>query len=249
LPTAESVLQGLLNERSREAARGPQRNEGTGEGAATRPSESDLTMEGALVREGQLLNNRVGRVDKGENGEPVFVFNGGTPALPPMPIVPSRRRWAVEEAVAGGAKDVRVDVAEVTQYRGKNYLYIKKDDTPPPPTPTERVPVAEAVAPNEPAALRLREGVSVYNRVGRLVKDEKNGGMLFVFDGDGKEMYDPPMGVIPSRNLAVMESASQGGTRAVKFRVSGEITQYRGKNYLYPKVVQVVRDLNQGIGG
>jgi len=30
--------------------------------------------------------------------------------------------------------------------------------------------------------------------------------------------------------------------------VSGEVTTYRGKNYLYLKFVQQVRDLNGGIG-
>jgi hypothetical protein len=110
-------------------------------------------------------------------------------------------------------------------------------------------PQTEAVAPNEPAAVRLREGQSIYNRTGRLVKDEKTGAMLFVFDADGNQMYDPPMGVVPCRYLAVMEDASENGTKAVKFRISGEVTQYRGKNFLYIKFVQTVRDLGQGLGG
>ena len=61
-------------------------------------------------------------------------------------------------------------------------------------------------------------------------------------------MLDPPMGVIPCQGLAVMEDQSDGASKPVKFKISAEITEYRGKNYLYPKFVQIVKDLNQGLG-
>ena len=72
---------------------------------------------------------------------------------------------------------------------------------------------------------------------------------LFEFDSDGRQMADPPMGVIPCKYLGVMEDATGGGFRSVKFRVLGEVTQYRGKNYIYLRFVQAVRDLHQGLGG
>jgi hypothetical protein len=117
------------------------------------------------------------------------------------------------------------------------------------PSPTPAQPLVEGVAPNEPPPLRLKEGQYITNRVGRLVRDEKSGIMLFVFDSDGKQMAEPPMGVIPSSLLALMEDASDHGTKPVRFRVSGEVTQYRGRNYLYIKAQQTIRDLNQGLGG
>jgi hypothetical protein len=106
-----------------------------------------------------------------------------------------------------------------------------------------------AVAPNQPAVNRLPEGGFIWNRVGRLTKDEKSGEWLFVFDADGKNLKDPPMGMVPSRMLMAMQKASDNGTKATKFRVSGEVTEYEGKNYLYVKDQRIVQDLNQGIGG
>jgi hypothetical protein len=117
------------------------------------------------------------------------------------------------------------------------------------PAGTNVVQQRDAVAPNEPAATRLAEGQTIYRRVGRLVKDDKTGSSLFVFDSDGKEMHDPPMGLVPCRLLAMMEDMSEYGAKAVKFRLSGEVTQYRGKNFVFPRNVSVVRDLNQGLGG
>ena len=46
-----------------------------------------------------------------------------------------------------------------------------------------------------------------------------------------------------------MQKASANGTQPTKFRVSGEVTEYEGKNYLYVKDQRIVQDLNQGIGG
>jgi hypothetical protein len=114
---------------------------------------------------------------------------------------------------------------------------------------TPNKPLVEGVAPNEPQAIRLKEGQYISNRIGRLVRDQKTGTLLFVFDSDGKQMTDPPMGVIPSSLVALMEDASDNGAKPVRFRVSGEVTEYRGRNYLYIKAQQTLRDLNQGLGG
>ena len=110
-------------------------------------------------------------------------------------------------------------------------------------------PVIAGVATESTARRPAARGIrSIIGRAGSR-GIEKTGVMIFVFDSDGKQMTDPPMGVIPCRYLrALMEDKSDHGSTAVKFRISGEITEYRGKNYLYPKLVQVVQDLNQGIG-
>jgi hypothetical protein len=110
-------------------------------------------------------------------------------------------------------------------------------------------PAVEGTAPNEPKATRLREGQWIWKRTGHLVKDDKTGTFLFAFDGDGKGMADPPMALVPSHMLMSMEDASEKGTRPVKFKVSGEVTEYRGKNFLYVREMQAVRDFNSGIGG
>ena len=43
------------------------------------------------------------------------------------------------------------------------------------------------------------------------------------------------------------EDVSDNGAKAIKFRVSGEITQYRGKNYLYLRSVTIIPDMGQGL--
>ena len=107
------------------------------------------------------------------------------------------------------------------------------------------VPAAPGVAPDQQPVVRLREGQNVWNRVGRLVKDEKTGQWMFTFDADGKEMKDPPVGLLPCRMLMAMEKASEDGAKSVRFRISGEVTEYHGKNYMIVRYMQTVRDLNQ----
>lgn len=107
------------------------------------------------------------------------------------------------------------------------------------------VAVAPAVAPNPPATTRLREGQFVWSRVGRLVKVEKTNDWVFAFESDGKEMKDPPMGLLPCKMLEAMQNNSGQGKISVRFRVSGQVTEYQGKNYLLVTYMQVVRDLNQ----
>jgi hypothetical protein len=106
-------------------------------------------------------------------------------------------------------------------------------------------PAGTAAAPNVPAETRLREGQFVWDRIGRLVKDEKTDQWMLAFEADGKGMADPPMTILPSRLLMSMEQATENGTRPVKFKVSGQVTEYHGKNFLLVTFMQTVRDLNQ----
>ncbi len=257
LPSHSSVLQQLLDSGSAT---------GITEPTIIVPAGPDLGANG-LLREGQQISLRAGRLKKDENGHMVFVFDPKeSSAYPPMGVIPSRRLEAMEDA-AGFAPGrtpndmtFRID-AEVTEYRGKNYLYIKPSAIPvpaPPPaalpgaaapaTVPAAAPLVNAAAPNVPAGSPLIEGSVISNRVGRLVRDPKTGVELIAFDADGRRMADPPMGVVPCKYLAVLEDAAQGGNKPVKFHLSGEVTTYRGKNYLYLKYVGVVLDLNQGIG-
>ena len=56
---------------------------------------------------------------------------------------------------------------------------------------------------------------------------------------------DPPVLLLPCRELEWMENASNNGKRAVKFVVSGELTEYHGRNYMLLRKVLVHRSLNQ----
>jgi hypothetical protein len=258
LPSHTSVLQQLLDSGT---------TPGISEATIVVPPGPELGANG-LLREGQQISLRAGRLKKDENGRMAFVFDPKeSPTYPPMGVIPSRRLEAMEEAAGFGVgrtpndMTFRID-AEVTEYRGKNYLYIKPSaipvPVPPPPAalPGPAAPATvpatalevRAAAPIIPAAAPLTESSVVSNRVGRLVRDPKTGVELIAFDADGRRMADPPMGVVPCKYLAVLEDATQGGNKPVKFHVSGEVTTYRGKNYLYLRYVGVVLDLNQGIG-
>ncbi len=111
------------------------------------------------------------------------------------------------------------------------------------------VPALVATAAGEPKSKLMRERDTVEKRIGRLVKDDATSNWVFVFDADGRDMYDAPLTIVPSMMLEAMEGLSEKGTKPVKFKVSGEVTQYRGKNFLVIRYAQVVKDLSQGLGG
>jgi hypothetical protein len=256
LPSATSVLQQMLNS-------GTAGGVGNSEPLLIVPVGPELGTNG-LLREGQEIELRAGRLKKDDTGRMVFVFDAKEPpAYPPMELIPSRRLAAMEDAAGYAPGRTPVDMvfrikAEVTEYRGKNFLYIKPSAI---AVPAGAIPVAaganlagagaavaHVAAPNVPAAAPLGEGSVISNRVGRLVRDPKTGAKLIAFDADGKRMGDPPMGVVPSKCLTILEDATEDGNKPMKFSVSGEVTTYRGKNYLYLKAVRVVPDLRQGIG-
>jgi len=267
-PTAEAVLEEILKQHGN----GTTAATGTGKGPGTLrdPEKSfELTPDG-LIREGQLIQSRSGRLKRDDTtGATIFVFDDNGVALPAMAAVPSRRLMLMEDAAGIGESRTPQDMtfpidAEITQYRGKNFLYIRPSTTaiPKPTTAPSTMPATtatvagvlpdpkiEAVAPHAPALIKMGEGELIEQRVGRLVKDGRTGAEIITFDGDGKKMLDQPMGLIPCKFLAVMEDASDGGSKPVKFKVSGEVTQYRGKNYLYLKSVTIIHDIHGGIGG
>lgn len=116
-----------------------------------------------------------------------------------------------------------------------------------PPTSGSPVvtPVVPGVAPNQPEVKRITEGQFLWNRVGRLVKDEKNGEWLFAFEADGEQLKDPPMVIVPSRMLQAMEEATDNGTKSLRFKISGQVLEYRGSNHIWIQRLQLVRDTTQ----
>ena len=108
-------------------------------------------------------------------------------------------------------------------------------------------PAVTANAPNAPVAVRRLEKEALQG-VGRLIKDEKNNAIVFVFDSDGAAMTDPPINLLPNLLLESMEQINAKSPRGAKFKIVGEITEYNGKNFLLLRKVSEIRDLNQGIG-
>lgn len=103
-----------------------------------------------------------------------------------------------------------------------------------PARPDDRVVAAPAsVPPNAvaPPTPRLYpDGYRLVDRPGRLVRQDDV--WWYSFESRSEGAPELPLRLLPNRLLEDMEAASEGGTRAVVFVVSGEVTEYRGSNYL-----------------
>lgn len=113
------------------------------------------------------------------------------------------------------------------------------------PTPrstVDRSTGVGAVAPGAPQLPTKREGTFVIDRVGRLSRAVDGGGWEFSFDADGAALQDPPMRVLPNLKLMVMEEAIENGGTDLRFRVSGSLTEYRGRNYILLEKVVVAKN-------
>jgi hypothetical protein len=102
-----------------------------------------------------------------------------------------------------------------------------------------------AVAPAAPQLNLLREGTYVVDRTGRLTRGADGQTAEFTFDSDGKALKDPPMVILPNLKLMQMENAVQGTSKDLKFRVTGMVTEYKGRNYVLLEKVVVVPDVVQ----
>jgi hypothetical protein len=110
---------------------------------------------------------------------------------------------------------------------------------------TDKTSGRGAVAPASPAVTLRREGSYLVDQTGRLSRSADGQQMEFVFETDGKTMKDPPVVILPSLKLMAMESAVKGANRDLKFRISGMVTEYNGRNYVLLEKVVVVPDATQ----
>lgn len=99
-----------------------------------------------------------------------------------------------------------------------------------------------SVAPNAPVVTLMREGTDIVNRVGRLTRSADGQSWEFTFESDGRSMQDPPVVILPNLNLMKMESVTGGMSRDLRFRITGEVTEYRGRNYILLRKWIVVSD-------
>ncbi|HSZ54829.1 MAG TPA: hypothetical protein VK797_04165 [Tepidisphaeraceae bacterium] len=101
-----------------------------------------------------------------------------------------------------------------------------------------------AVKPGAPNVPLIREGTYIMDRLGRLTKTDK-GEFEFTFESDGKALRDPPLILLPNLKLAQLEEAVTSQARDLKVRVTGRVTEYRGRNYLLLDMVIVPPDATQ----
>jgi hypothetical protein len=99
-----------------------------------------------------------------------------------------------------------------------------------------------AVAPGAPTLNVLREGTYLVDRVGRLNRSSDGTQAEFTFDSDGKTLKDPPVLILPNLKLMTMENAVSSANRDLRFRITGMVTEYRGRNYVLLEKVVVVPD-------
>lgn len=116
--------------------------------------------------------------------------------------------------------------------------------------PIANLPVVDqtsgrSVAPNAPLVNLRREGEYIPDRTGRLTVAADGQSMEFTFDSDGKTLLDPPMLILPNLKLMQMENAVSSARRDLKFRVSGQVTEYKGRNYILLDKIVVVPDSSQ----
>lgn len=102
-----------------------------------------------------------------------------------------------------------------------------------------------AVAPGAPQLNLIREGTLIVDRTGRLTKSTDGTTAELTFDADGKALKDPPMIILPNLKLAQMETAVSNSTRDMRFKVTGSVTEYKGRNYILLEKVVVVPEVTQ----
>ena len=103
----------------------------------------------------------------------------------------------------------------------------------------DKTSTKNAVAPNAPPIALHREGTFIFDRTGRLTHSADGTQAEFTFESDGKTMKDPPVIILPNLKLMTMEDAVKVTNRDLRFRVTGMLTEYRGRNYLLLEKVLV----------
>ena len=109
------------------------------------------------------------------------------------------------------------------------------------PQDRPRYDAAPGVAPDAPRVELLREGTFLVDRVGRLDRGGDAALPELLLDADGRGLRDPPLRVLPNLKLMEMEKALDASGSDLQFRVTGELTEYRGRNYILLQKVIVLR--------
>ena len=106
-------------------------------------------------------------------------------------------------------------------------------------------PVAPSVAPvsTQPAVASAR-GTMLVDRVMQISPDEKSGWWAGHFLGDNT-LREPPVRLLPCSLLEDAENQVAASPRHLQFRVSGEMTEYKGRRYLLLRKLVPERDLGQ----
>ncbi|MDB5327102.1 MAG: hypothetical protein JWM57_2671 [Phycisphaerales bacterium] len=108
--------------------------------------------------------------------------------------------------------------------------------------PLQDKTVINPVAPGARPMMLRREGSYVVDRTGRVKKTADGRDFEFNFEADASTMQDPPMIIIPNLSLMMMQDQIRLSGRDARFRVTGMITEYMGRNYLLLQKVVTIND-------
>jgi hypothetical protein len=112
-----------------------------------------------------------------------------------------------------------------------------------PPTAAVRVDTSVlGIAPGGKQPTLRREGEFIVARRGRLIRSPDGAHMLFAFDADDRDSPETPLIILPCQMLQSMEEIVQQRGDRVVFILSGQITAYRGANYVMPTMMKLAID-------
>jgi len=105
-----------------------------------------------------------------------------------------------------------------------------------------------ALPPKAPLLATLPEQSQIFDRVCRLSPGVEGFAPTadsqqeqLTLEADGAALQDPPLIVLPNLKLTALENAS-GDHHETRFRVTGMVTEYRGRNYILLQKVVVMAD-------
>jgi hypothetical protein len=109
------------------------------------------------------------------------------------------------------------------------------------PLPSDSSTGHGALPPNAPVLTVLPERSQIVDRVARMTPSADGQQEELSLEADGSSLRDPPLIVLPNLKLVDLENAS-GDHHDTRFRVTGEVTEYRGRNYILLQKVVVMAD-------
>jgi hypothetical protein len=89
-----------------------------------------------------------------------------------------------------------------------------------------------AVAPGATTQPLTAEGTILLDRIGRLTPGADGKTFEFTLESDGVVLADPPLVLVPNKQLEKLEQRVANSYGDIRLRVSGEIMEYKGRNYL-----------------
>src|SRR5687767_270051 len=175
---------------------------------------------------------------------PPTALTPAPPPAPPSPPAPARPLVTTPPpATRPTNRSAEETLRQMLQPQGESARPLRPVEEAPPAVDATSGP--GAVAPDATPRAVLREGTLLLDRVGRLTRGEDGRTFEFTLDADGRGMADAPLILLPNRRLMQLEGQVQSSYRDLKIRASGEVMEYRGRNYLLLQRWSAVPDVAQ----